>query len=266
MQPRIQHYCGPILLAVALCLARTDLAGATEHPDLVPQDAAVEEKLGEPVDTSLTFRTETGEERALRELMPQDRPVIIIPMYYTCPRLCKLTSAAMVTLINSLDLSLGEDYTVLSVSFDSTETPELAHERGEHYRGMLDKPAAGSWHFLTGTEGNVAALMNQIGFGYKKDGEEFSHSAVMVILTPEGTIARYFYGITYPRKDVRFALVEAAAGRIGTTVDKILLFCFRFDPTKGKYTLVVMNVMNIACLGVLAVLVTSLVTMKIRER
>lgn len=242
-------------------------AFATEKPELIPSETEIAEALGETVDLSLRFQDDSGRDVSLRELFPTDRPAILVPMYFGCPRLCKLTSAGIASLINKLDLAIGPDYDVIAVSFDHTETPKLANERAQVYRAMLNSgKSSEDWHFLTGTEENVKAVMSRIGFRFKRDGDEFSHTTILVVLSPTGVISRYFYGIDFPEKDVRFALVEAAAGRIGTTVDKILLYCFRFDPTKGKYTLIAINVMNIACLSFLSILVVGLVTLKIREK
>ena len=264
---RSQTLLHTIIVWFILVITIAPPAAATEKPELVPNQTDIAEALGASVDLSLRFQDDSGKEVALRDLYPTDRPAILVPMYFGCPRLCKLTSAGVAALINKLDLKIGPDYDVIAVSFDHTETPKLANERAQVYRAMLNggKDPNG-WHFLTGSEENVKAVMSQIGFRFKRDGEEFSHTTIFVVLSPTGVISRYFYGIDFPDKDVRFALVEAAAGRIGTTIDKILLYCFRFDPTRGKYTLVAINVMNIACLSVLSMLVVGLVTLKIREK
>jgi protein SCO1/2 len=234
------------VVALALCsaLASGLFATAPVHALTDPAtdlggQVGVTTVLGTQVDLDLVFKDQEGQERKLRQFLRSDRPTIVVPAYYHCPRLCGLVLAGMSTVINELGLKMGEDYRVLTVSLDHNDPTERAASiRKEQVEKLTfpERAAGDGWSFLTGDEGAVAALMGQLGFGFKKDGEEFAHSAAIMLLTPDGKISQYFTGINFAPGDLRLALVEASQGTIGSPLDHVLLFCFRFDPTKGKYT------------------------------
>ena len=240
---------------------------ATEQADKIPEEASISEQLGKKVDLSLTFRKQNNVETSLAELLLQERPIIIAPVYYDCPRLCKLTMSGITSLINKLRLKLGEDYSIATVSFDPQETPERASQEAAKAFSALDSPPQDpeAWQFLTGEKNNIKQLMESIGFKYKQDKGEFSHAAAFIILSPKGKISRYFYGVNFPSGDVELALVEAAEGKIGSTLHRVMLYCFRFDPTRGQYTLAVLNITRLVGLVGLGILVTALLTLRIRE-
>lgn len=193
--------------------------------------------LGAEIDLSLILQDESGQEFALSEYFSDDLPVVVVPVYYDCPRICGLTLNGVVDLISSLPLKIGEDYKVLAVSFDASESPSLAHKRGVEYRGKLGDIGPPAWRFAVGSGASVSALMNQLGFKYLKDSSgEFAHGAAIMVLTPSGEISQFFSGIEFPAWDVKLSLVEASAGRIGSMIDQVFLFCFHFDPFKGRYT------------------------------
>jgi len=164
-------------------------------------------------------------------------------------------------IIDGMKLELGNDYQVVNVSFDPTNTPEMALAKAANYRTTLSennqKAAEADWRFLTGDQENIAALMNRIGFHYKKVGEEYSHAAALVVLTPDGHVSRYLTGIGITPKDARFALIEASDGKIGSAVDLFLSYCYRYDPTAGKYTPLAWRIMRIGCLLVLAAMLVG---------
>jgi protein SCO1 len=155
-----------------------------------------------------------------------------------------------------MSLELGTHYEVVTVSFDSAETPALAAERAAHYHALYRNTAKGPehWRFLTGDEPNITQLMTQLGFSYQPDAGEFAHAAAIMILTPQGEISQYFTDINVSPWDVRLALIEASQGRIGSAIDHFLLFCFRFDRTKGKYSWAAWNVLRIGSVGSVLVL------------
>jgi protein SCO1/2 len=154
-----------------------------------------------------------------------------------------------------MSLDLGKDFEAVTVSFEPKDSPELAKAKRDVYAGQYGRTgAATAWHFLTGAQDSIGALTEAVGFRYAYDlsGRQYAHAAAMMVLTPEGRIARYFYGVLYPARDVRFGLVEASEGKIGTPTDHVLLYCYHYDPMTGKYGLVVMNVVRAA--GILTVL------------
>lgn len=204
--------------------------------------------LGTTISSRLQFLAEDSKPVLLSEVISGDLPVIIVPVYYGCPRLCGLLMDGVVKLISKLELSLGTDYRVISVSFDPQETPENARIAAAKYlkAAGLSEPTAQAWKFLVGNTDNVNKLMAEIGFNFIKDGEEFAHSAAIILLTPQGQISQYFTGISFSPWDVRLALIEASQGRLGSALDHVLLFCFRFDPTKGKYTWAAFNLARVA--------------------
>lgn len=212
--------------------------------------ASITTKLGEQVDLQLVFSDSTGETGPLSSFIQNGKPIILIPVYYDCPRLCGLVLNGVTTLLNSLKLDLGKEFQVLTVSFNAVETPELASKRAEKYRNQYRSPelAEKYWHFLVGQTASIDPLMKQIGFNYSPDGKEFSHSTAIMILTPEGKISQYFTDINFSPWDVKLSLVEASQGKIGSPIDHFLLFCFKFDPSKGKYTWAAWNVVRIGVL------------------
>ncbi len=242
---------------------------ATEQPAQVPEQAKIVEHLEQQLELSRTFQNQRGESVELKQLFVPGRPLILAPVYYECPRLCTLTQEGLVKSLNELDLKIGEDYKVVSLSFNHLEQAELAAERAKKYHELMKDPAAsanGGWDFLVGDEKNIREIMQEIGFSFEKDGGEYIHAAMLLVLTPEGKISRYLYGIDYPSKDMRLALVEAAKGKIGNTLDQVLLYCFRFDPTKGKYTLAVWNVTRLICGAGVLLLFGLLILFRIKEK
>ncbi len=258
-------------LLITACYVITLLSpgalSALEKPGEELQDVGLATELGAQVDSSLTFTNSSGKKVTLGELVSADRPTVIVPAYYDCPMLCGLLLNGLTKLLNKVeDLKLGSDYQVITVSFDHTETPELAAEKKELFTGKFtgQGDAKHGWHFLVGSEENVKALMDQIGFYFKEDKDEFAHTAVIMILTPGFKISQYFTGINFPAWDFKLALVEASQGSIGSAIDHVLLYCFRFDPTKGKYTWVATGVMRIG--GAITLILLGLLIFVLRRR
>ncbi len=262
-----------LLLLIALCYFLTFVtvrsAYATEKPGDVPSEAAILERLDEQIDLSLSFTNQHGAKVQLKDLFIDGRPLVIAPVYYECPRLCTLTQEGVVKSLNGLELKISDDFKVVSVSFDYEEPASLASERSKKYYDLLEDGEGGKnggWDFLVGDKENISKLMGEIGFSFKEDQGEYIHAAILVVLTPEGKISRYLYGINYPSKDMRLALVEAAKGKIGNTLDRVFLYCFRFDPTKGKYTLAVWNVTRAFCSAGVLVLFGLLIRFRLKEK
>lgn len=239
-------------------------AGTVDNSSSPAEQASVEEHVNQPIDLELHFTDSQGQLRTLRQMMVPERPLLILPVYFTCPRLCPLSLAGMRTLIGTLPLLLGQDYAVAAISFDDRDTPAGAEAISREYLKGLDQQQQRYWTFGTGTKPAIAALMGQIGFHYLGDQGQFIHSAMFVIATPDGRIARYFYGIKHDPGSVRYAVVEASNGRVGSTVDRIMMYCFHFDAKHGRYTPLVMNIVRVV--GSLTALALAGVVLLLRCR
>lgn len=228
-----------MLLIAVLALYFSPLHGFTlEKPETELTQAGITTQLATQIELDLPFTSSTGEKRDLRDFMRRGRPAIVVPVYYSCARMCGLTLNGLSKTLNEIDLKIGDDFEVITISFDATEGVDLASERAELYHTQHKTPqqAMQGWHFLVGEQANVDLIMQQLGFHYLEDKGEFAHAAAIMLLTPTGQISQYFTGIEFSAKDLRLALVEASQGRIGDVIDQFLLFCFRFDQSKGKYT------------------------------
>jgi protein SCO1/2 len=255
-----------LLSAQAIAPPPSGIVGANEKPALL-QGIGIEQKLNAPLPLSLAFRDESGREVRLGDFFGK-RPVILAFVYYNCPMLCTQVLSGLIASLNVMSLSAGQDFDVVLVSFDPRETPETARASKEAYLSRYKHPASDAgWHFLTGKEPEIRALTQAAGFRYRydKDVDQFAHASAIDVATPDGRLARYFYGIEYAPRDLRLALVEASAGRIGTPVDQILLFCFHYDPASGKYGAAVVNIVRLAGLATVALIAASIVIMSRRR-
>jgi protein SCO1/2 len=253
LSPNFRFFICTLAVLLGVLLGVQSQVVALEHPGTELEEVGVMPILGHKVDLDLPFTTSDGVATTLRALSKPGRPFILVPAYYHCPRLCGLVLSGVVELIDSIKLHLGSDFEVITYSFDSSEDVVLATKNATKFKKLLTKPiSAESWPFLIGSEQSVKALSDQIGFHFKRDGAEFAHTSAIILLTPEGEISQYFTGISYPAWDVKLALVEASKGNIGSTMDHILLYCFRFDPTKGKYTWAVFGLLKVG--GALTIL------------
>jgi protein SCO1/2 len=232
--------------------------GIEDPGKAINNDVGVFTVLGTKVDLTRRFTDHTGKVGALADFVSPDVPVLVVPVYYRCPRLCGLVLDGVIALLNELPLLLGKELTVLAISINPTEKSEEGAEVREKFLARLTtKQGADSnaLRFLVGSEESVRGVMGELGFKFLPDGDDFAHSAAVMILTPQGEISQYFTGISFSAWDVRLALVEASNGRIGNAIDHFLLYCFRFDSLKGKYTWAVTSVLRIGgvvtllCLG-----------------
>jgi protein SCO1/2 len=224
------------------------------RPELLKQ-AGIDQKLNDTVPLDLKLRDEHGRPVELAQYFGS-KPVILSLVYYNCPMLCTQVLNGLERSLKLVPMDIGADFNVVTVSIDPTEKPVLADAKQTLYTGLYGRPGgAQGWHFLTGDEPQIKRLADAVGFRYAYDPEskQFAHPAAIMILTPEGKISRYFYGITYPARDLRLGLVEASEGKIGSPVDAILLFCYHYDPHTGKYGLLISRVLQLA--GLLTVLI-----------
>ena len=227
------------------------LAGSAAAPNKLPPiltNVGIDQKLEAQVPLDLPFRDETGQTVTLRKYF-NDKPIILSLVYFNCTDLCPELLQGLTSSLRLLKFDIGKDYEVLTVSFDPRDGPPAAAREKAEYLSKLNKPGAQQgWHFLTGNQDSITALTQAVGFRYKWDAKhnEFAHATAIMILTPQGRVSKYFYGITYPVNDLRFGLIEASHNKIGTPVDQIFLFCCRYNPTSGKYDLIVSRVLAIA--------------------
>lgn len=200
------------------------------------------------------FRDETGRDVTLREFFGQ-KPVILAFVYYNCPMLCDQVQMGVVGSLRMLSFNPGRDYEVLFVSFDSRDTPELAAEKKKTALSHFRRPeTASGWHFLTGSRESIEAATKAANFRFTFDAKSnlFAHASGLLMLTPDGRISRYFYGVEYPGRDMRLGLVDASAGKIGTPIDHVLLFCYHYDPTTAKYSASILKMVRLG--GILTII------------
>jgi len=232
------------------------------------RDVGYDQRLGEQVPLDIALRDESGRDVRLGDYFGQ-RPVVLALVYYECPMLCTLTLNGLVSAMSVLTFELGQDYEVVTVSFEPKETPALAAAKKSGYVKRYKRPGgATNWHFLTGDAPEIARLTRAVGFRYAWDAatRQYAHPAGVTVLTPDGRLARYLYGIEYAPKDLRFALIEASSGRIGTPVDAIALYCYHYDPATGSYGAAVMRLVRTGAVLTLLGLAAFWVAMWRRER
>ncbi len=213
-----------------------------------------EQRLGAQADLDLAFTDSNGKSVRLGDYFGE-KPVVLALVYYDCPMLCTLELNGLLKAMRALDVEAGKDYRVVTVSFDPRETPEMAAEKKEHY--MLQYTRAGfynraaieqGWSFLTGDEAAIAQLTETVGFGFRFDERTklYRHASGIVTLTPEGVVSRYQFGVEYSARDLKFNLMEASKNQVGGLADAVMLYCFHYDPTTGKYGFAVMNALRLS--------------------
>jgi protein SCO1 len=207
----------------------------------------IEQKLNTQVPLDLVFTDEAGQQVRLGQYFGQ-KPVILSLVYYDCPMLCTQVLNGLTGSLKALTFNVGREFEVVTVSFDPREGAAMARQKKDGYMARYGREGAGAgWHFLTGDEASIKALTEAVGFYFAWDEEtkQFAHASGIMILTPEGRLSRYFYGIEYAPKDVRLGLVEASNNKIGSPVDQILLYCYHYDPQTGKYGFAIMNAIRV---------------------
>jgi protein SCO1/2 len=214
----------------------------------LPQAIRFDQKLGAQVPLDAEFRDEEGRVVRLGELW-KDGPVVLNLVYYECPMLCNMVLDGLVRSLRAVNLKPGEDYTVVTISFDPRETAALAKSsrRTALARIGRDTPEH-SWRFLTGEKPSIDRVCEAVGFTYQFDPDtgQYAHAAGIVVLTPKGVVSRYLLGIEFPPRDVQLSLVEASGNRVGSLTDQVLLMCYQYDPSQGKYGLMVFRSLRIA--------------------
>jgi protein SCO1 len=242
-------------------------AGKSPTADLL-RDVGIEQHLGEALPLDAVFRDETGRQVKLGDYFGR-QPVVVALVYYRCPMLCTQVLNGFLKASQAIPLEVGRDYQVVTVSFDPRETPALAAEKKDKYVRAYRRPgAAEGWHFLTGDQASIDRLTKAVGFRYRYDdgSAQFAHASGITLSTPEGTLARYFYGIEYEPRDLQLGLVESSAGKVGSPVDQVLLLCFHYDPMTGRYGLAIAGALRAGGLLTVGLLAGYLISMYRRER
>ena len=218
----------------------------------------IDQRLDAQVPLGLPFRDETGKLVRLGDYFGR-RPVVLSLVYYNCPMLCTMVLNGLLNSLREIKFDIGDQYDVVTVSFDPRDKPEFAEAKKRVYTGLYARPGASAgWHFLTGDEDSIQRLTQSVGFRYTYDSStgQFNHATAIMVLTPDGRVSRYFYGITYVPRDLRLGLVEASNRRIGSPVDMVMLFCSQYNPATGKYGLVISRALQLG--GLLTVLALGL--------
>lgn len=240
--------CTLIVLSALICVHPRLMNAQMPAPTpAILKNIGITQKMNAQVPVGVPFYDETGRTVTLGQYL--GKPVILALVYYQCPSLCNLVLNGIVRSARLINMTAGNEFDVVAVSFDPRETPEMAAAKKKTY--VEEYGRAGSengWHFLTGPEASSKMLADAVGFRYSYDSlsNQYAHASGIMILTPQGRVSRYFYGVEYPARDVRLGLTEASDGQISSPVAQVLLFCFHYDPTRGKYGLVVMNVLRVA--------------------
>ena len=261
-----------LAVAVALLLSAVAASAGPERPaDGRPpalREVGFEQRLGERVPLELAFRDESGRSVRLGDYFGR-RPVVLSLAYFDCPMLCTVSLNGLASALDIVPFEPGRDFEIVTVSFDPKDTPEAAAKKKATYLARYKRPgAATSWHFLTGDLSSIVHLTTAVGFRYAWDEptKQFAHASGVMVLTPDGRLARYLYGVEYAPKDLRLALVESSAGKIGSAVDELLLYCYRYDPALGRYGAVVMAVVRLFSVLTVLGLAGFILAMRRRER
>lgn len=231
----------------------------TNPPEL--QGVGVEEHLGGYIPLYLKFTGGDSQTVSLDSYFHKDKPVIIVLAYYTCPMLCTMVLNGLGDGVRDMKLIPGKDYDILTISIDSSETPLLAEAKKTNYVNYVGRPdIASGWHFFVGKQNAIDSLAKALGFHYYYDEKQkqFAHPAVVFVLSPSGEITRYLYGLEFKSNDLRMALLEAARGKIGTTLDKIVLYCYHYDPDAKGYVLFATRLMRLAGVVTIVILILFL--------
>ena len=233
-----------VLLAVATLLVSAFAQSNSATPPQLPGKVAIAQVLNAQLPMDLMLRDETGRVVRLGQYFNHGRPVLLNFMYYRCPMLCPMVMDGVANGLTELRFDIGKEFDVITVSIDPRDTPEQAAMKKEQYVKRYGRfGAASGWHFLTGPESATRRLTSIVGFQYAYDikTDQFAHGTALIAVTPQGRVSRYLYGFEYRARDLRLALVEASAGKIGTATDAILLLCYHYDPATGKYSRRAMN-------------------------
>jgi protein SCO1 len=259
----------------AALLLATGVAGQTVPSNVgVPSTAlpstllsvGFDPQLNAQIPLDLTFHDETGRNIRLGDYFGR-KPVLLALVYYGCPMLCNQVEQGVVGSLKMLSFNPGRDYEVLFISFDDRETPDMAAQKKRAMLAHFGRPGtAPGWHFLTGSKPSIDAVTQAASFRFSFDAKHnlFAHASGIMLLTPEGRISRYLYGVEYPSRDLRLGLIDASAGKIGTPVDHLLLYCYVYDPTTARYSAGILKIMRLGGLLTIVVIVSGILIFRRR--
>jgi protein SCO1/2 len=269
---RIICVLGMLLAAAAHSFAQAapdNLGPTSSSLPAILQNVSFRPELNAQMPLHVPFTDENGKSVQLGDYFHQQKPVLVAFVYYGCPMLCTQLEQGVVGSLRMLSFNPGRDYQVVFVSFDDRDTPAMATAKKntamDHFRR---KETAEGWHFLSGPKESIATVTNAANFHFNFDAKNnlFAHASGIMLLTPDGRISRYFYGVEFPGRDLRLGLVDASQGKIGTPVDKMLLFCFQYDPSTARYSATILSVMRLLALGTVAGLVIMILIYRQRDK
>ncbi len=247
-----EHYNSPLYSPKYYDPSQTTSNGL---PDAL-QKIGIEQKLGEPLPLETEFKDENGRTVKLGDFFNQGRPIVLAFVYYECPMLCNEVLNGLTGTLKGISFDAGKEFDVVAISFDARENdkPDLAKNKKESYMSRYGRPGTEKgWHFLTGTQASIDAATKAAGFGFQWDekSKQFAHAGGIMIVTPEGKMSRYFYGIDYSPKDVKFGVIESAEHKVGNAAEKLLLYCYHYDPSTGRYGFAILNVIRLGAIATL---------------
>jgi protein SCO1/2 len=268
MRLRRVHAIGAMVMVFLWAGSGVASAQLVEQVPEALEEVGITEHLDAKLPMDLEFRDEDGISVTLGSFFDGERPVILTLNYYRCPMLCGLMLNGLVDGLDQMEWTPGQEFEIVTVSINPLETPALAKEKKQNYIKRYGRPSAMTgWHFLTGNEPEIDRLAETVGFRFVYDPveQQYAHAAAIFVCTPDGRVARYFYGIEYPPKRLKLGLLEASEGKIGTTLDQLILYCYHYDPTNRRYSPVAMNIMRVGGGATAAILGVTLGMLWFRE-
>jgi protein SCO1/2 len=268
MRLRRVHAIGAMVMVFLWAGSGVASAQLVEQVPEALEEVGITEHLDAKLPMDLEFRDEDGISVTLGSFFDGERPVILTLNYYRCPMLCGLMLNGLVDGLDQMEWTPGQEFEIVTVSINPLETPALAKEKKQNYIKRYGRPSAMTgWHFLTGNEPEIDRLAETVGFRFVYDPveQQYAHAAAIFVCTPDGRVARYLYGIEYPPKRLKLGLLEASEGKIGTTLDQLILYCYHYDPTNRRYSPVAMNIMRVGGGATAAILGVTLGMLWFRE-
>lgn len=240
---------------IVLIISQFHLLVKADDQDI---EVGIIEKLGKYIPTDVSFYNEQGDSVVLKDLV--DKPTILSFVYFRCPTICPRMLAALAVLLEKIDLEPATDFNLISISFDPTDTPVKAADKKMNFMKSIQRTLReNSWQFLTGDINNIEKITESVGYRFKKDKQDFIHPSALIILAPDGKIIRYIMGLSYQPFDVKMAIIEAAEGRVGPTINKVLLYCFSYDPQGRTYAMNITKITGTIILFLICVFVIFLI-------
>src|SRR5262250_2232758 len=263
---------GILLVAAAQGYAQAlpdNVGQASTGLPAILQNVSFRPELNAQMPLAAPFTDENGRSVALGDYLHQQKPVVLAFVYYGCPMLCTQLEQGVVGSLRMLSFNPGRDYEVVFISFDDRDTPQAAAEKKATAMSKFHRPeTATGWHFLSGSKESISAVTNAANFHFNFDAKNnlFAHASGLILLTPDGHISRYFYGVEFPSRDIRLGLVDASAGKIGSPVDHVLLYCFQYDPATARYSATILGIVRLGGIMTIAAMIVAFLVFRRREQ